>query len=326
MRRLPLLLALILSFTFTGNRAAAQQSSAPPAPSAPADITKLFDYDAKLPLDIKENRVYTRPGGIRIIDLTYASPVQGRVTAFLVLPEGKGPFAGILFGHWGPGNRTEFLSESELYARAGAVSLLIDYPWTRPAEWRRPIPNYAKPEVDLPIYAQAVVDLRRGFDLLVARADVDAKRIAYVGHSYGAQWGAILTAIDRRMKTSILVGGVPTAASVWLHDMTEYSAEEKEQATRYVAVFEPFDAIHFIPRSTGIPVLFQFANFEPHFDRKDMDEYFQAAGEPKDEKWYDTGHELMNMHVVLDRGRWLREQIGIEPIAPLMEQALKNEK
>jgi hypothetical protein len=57
-----------------------------------------------------------------------------------------------------------------------------------------------------------------------------------------------------------------------------------------------------------------------------MDEYFQAAGEPKDEKWYDTGHELMNMHIVLDRGRWLREQIGIEPIALLMEQALKNEK
>jgi hypothetical protein len=57
-----------------------------------------------------------------------------------------------------------------------------------------------------------------------------------------------------------------------------------------------------------------------------MDRYFQAAGEPKDEKWYDTGHEPMNLHIVLDRGRWLREQIGIEPIAPLMEQALKNEK
>jgi hypothetical protein len=57
-----------------------------------------------------------------------------------------------------------------------------------------------------------------------------------------------------------------------------------------------------------------------------MDRYFQAAGEPKDEKWYDTGHEPMNLHIVLDRGRWLREQIGIEPIAPSMEQALKNEK
>ncbi len=32
------------------------------------------------------------------------------------------------------------------------------------------------------------------------------------------------------------------------------------------------------------------------------------------------------MRIVLDRGKWLREQIGLEPIAPLMEQALKNEK
>ncbi|MGA8074527.1 MAG: hypothetical protein WB995_13700 [Candidatus Acidiferrales bacterium] len=57
-----------------------------------------------------------------------------------------------------------------------------------------------------------------------------------------------------------------------------------------------------------------------------MDEYFQAAGEPKDEKRYDTGHELMNMHIGLPRDKWLREQIGIEPIAPLRKQALKNEK
>ena len=64
-------------------------------------------------------------------DLTYASPKGGRVTAYLVAPAGKGPFAGLVFGHWGPGNRTEFLPEATLYARAGAASLLVDYPWVR---------------------------------------------------------------------------------------------------------------------------------------------------------------------------------------------------
>jgi cephalosporin-C deacetylase-like acetyl esterase len=49
------------------------------------------------------------------------------------------------------------------------------------------------PPLDMEI--QAVVDLRRGIDLLLARSDVDPKRLAYVGHSYGAQWGSILSAL-----------------------------------------------------------------------------------------------------------------------------------
>jgi hypothetical protein len=40
------------------------------------------------------------------------------------------------------------------------------------------------------------VDLRRGLDLLVARNNVDAKRIGFVGHSFGAQCGNILDAVD----------------------------------------------------------------------------------------------------------------------------------
>lgn len=57
-----------------------------------------------------------------------------------------------------------------------------------------------------------MVDLRRGVDLLRARADVDPNRIAYVGHSAGAHWDAILSGVDRRLKTVVLMAGVPTEA------------------------------------------------------------------------------------------------------------------
>ncbi len=63
---------------------------------------------------------------------------------------------------------------------------------------------------------QAVVDLRRGVDLLLGRSDVDPRRLAYVGHSYGAQWGSILSAVDRRMKTSVLMAGVAEMADILL--------------------------------------------------------------------------------------------------------------
>lgn len=313
MKSTALFLLAALALSFAGH---AQEKTA-------TDSARLFDYDAKQPLDIQQTHTYDRDGGVNVIDLTYASPRQGRVTAFLVVPPGKGPFAAILFGHWGGGNRTEFLSEAELYGQAGALSLLIDYPWTRPAPWRRSIPNLDKPELDLEIQSQAVVDLRRGLDLLLARPDVDPKRVAYVGHSFGAQWGAILAAVDKRIKTAVLVGGTPTTADVWLHDdpdNVEFLKTNREKVDKYLAGTQPLNAINFIGRSAPIPLLFQFAGFEQNFSREAMDRYYAAAGEPKEVKWYDTGHDLNDFQAMLDRAAWLEKQIGLRPIGPILEK------
>src|SRR5437870_12225954 len=142
------------------------------------ELRQMFDYDQKLPLDVKEVGFRDR-NGVRIHDINYASPKFGRVTAYLVEPSVKGKYAGMVFGHWGYGNRTEFLPEAILYARAGAVSLLIDYPWVRPAPWRKKLPGPSKPEGDHEAFVQAVVDLRRGLDLLAGRPDVNPRRLGY---------------------------------------------------------------------------------------------------------------------------------------------------
>ena len=93
---------------------------------------------------------------------------------------------------------------------------MIDYPWVRPQPWRRKVYAAAtSAEQDRDVLAQAVVDLRSALDVLLARPDVDPKRIAYVGHSFGPQFGAMLTAVDRRMATSILIAGVPGSAALW---------------------------------------------------------------------------------------------------------------
>src|SRR3982751_1718824 len=96
----------------------------------------LFDYDLKAPLDIHDKVIEEFDGG-SLHDITYKSPKGGPVAAYLVVPKGKGPFAAILFGHWGNGTRAEFIPEAKLYARAGAVSLIPDYPWDRPQPWRK---------------------------------------------------------------------------------------------------------------------------------------------------------------------------------------------
>jgi dienelactone hydrolase len=170
------------------------------------EMLRHFDYNRKAPLDVQESGVERR-GEVTIHDVSYASPKGGRVPAYLVVPGGKGPFAAVIWGHWYmPGseflNRKEFLDEAVMLAASGVVSLLPDGPIARPGYVRDP-----DPLGDLRIQqrVQAIVDMRRGADLLLARTDVDPKRLAYVGHSYNAATGGFLAGIDKRFKAFVLM-------------------------------------------------------------------------------------------------------------------------
>ena len=311
--------------------AAAFMALAPPlAAQDLASLKALYTYDAARPLDTKLTLV-GRQDGAAIYDLDYASPIAGRVTGFLVVPDGPGlepPFAGIVFGHWGPGNRTEFLSEATLYAAAGAVSVLIDYPWVRPEPNRRAQGRGLKePQKDRDSWTQAVVDLRRAFDLLESRKDVDRARLGYVGHSYGAQWGAALSAVDKRMKATVLVGGVPDQECLMngpdpdMRAMT--AAHTKEEYDAYLALNRPFDAIRAIGFAAPVPLLFQFARHESSFTEADMKRYYEAASAPKDIRWYETGHDLNDLRTLADRAAWLGPKLGLKPLRPLFEKRME---
>jgi hypothetical protein len=102
-----------------------------------------LDYDHAASLEIKETGV-NRRSDVAIDDISYASPKGGRVPAYLVVPDGKGPFAAVIWGHWYWSNsefrnRREFLEEAVVLAHSGVVSLLIDGPVARPATSTRKI-------------------------------------------------------------------------------------------------------------------------------------------------------------------------------------------
>jgi dienelactone hydrolase len=277
---------------------------------------QLFAYDQKAPLDLQETSVVDR-SGVEIHDINFVSPKGGRVTAYLVTPSTKGPHAGIIYGHWGNGNRTEFLPEAIVLARAGTVSVLIDYPWERTGPWWQEKPGLNEPEKRTAQYVQTVIDLRRAIDLLLARPDVDAKRIAYVGHSYGAQWGAILVAIDKRMKAAVLMAGVPTAASIWIESTEDAGivafrkSLPKGQLEKFVEVYSPLDAVRYVPHAAPVSLLFQFAHQERFMTADHMRQYAEAASQPKQVKWYDAGHELQDIQAMTDRDNWLRKELGL---------------
>lgn len=290
------------------------------------DVAALFDYDSKAPLDIHDKIIEEFDGG-SLHDITYTSPKGGPVAAYLVVPTGKGPFAAILFGHWGNGTRAEFIPEAKLYARAGAVSLIPDYPWDRSQPWHKALDHYDKPELDREIEIQAVLDLRRGLDLLIARPDVDPKRLAYVGHSYGAQWGAILSAVDKRMKTSVLMAGVAEFGDILRSNepgMVDFrKSRPPGQLERYAQVTGNIDAIHFVSHAAPVPLLFQFAKFEQYFDKTSMDHYVAAASDPKKVLYYDTGHDLNDPLALEERYDWLAKQIGLRRVPILSSSSPK---
>lgn len=85
-------------------------------------------------------------------------------------------------------NRTEFLDEALVLAHSGVISLLPDHVIVHRGfvEDKTPLN-----EQQIDVEVQQDVNLRRGADLLLARKDVDPKRLAYVGHSCDASAGAI---------------------------------------------------------------------------------------------------------------------------------------
>jgi dienelactone hydrolase len=54
---------------------------------------------------------------------------------------------------------------------------------------------------------QTVKDFRRCIDYLETRPDIDTGKIAYEGMSWGGNMGPLITAVEERLKASVLIGG-----------------------------------------------------------------------------------------------------------------------
>lgn len=66
------------------------------------------------------------------------------------------------------------------------------------------------PKAGRDLVVQWAKDLGRAVDYLETRKDIDSHRLAYYGLSLGAVWGPVLTAVEPRLKASVLVaGGLP---------------------------------------------------------------------------------------------------------------------
>jgi dienelactone hydrolase len=282
------------------------------APPASAQALAIFDYDAKPPVEFHEHG-REAVDAVTVADVSYASPKGGRVPAYLVTPPGPGPFPAVLFMHWGQGDRTEFLSEAVRYAKSGALSLMIDAPYNRPDAKEFAFIADAASERDM--FVQLVIDLRRAVDVLLARPDVDGKRIAYVGHSLGATWGGALAGVEKRIGSYVLMGGLPRVTDVFGDDWFArqlQKAFKKEQLQAYVEVLSPINPERFVGHAAPAPILFQFARHDRFISEKAAADYEKAASAPKEARRYFTSHEFGDEDSARDRREWLFRQLALK--------------
>lgn len=285
------------------------------------DLTRQFDYEHEASLDVRELSRENRDG-VTLIDLTYASPLGGRVPAYMVVPAGRGPFAAILYGHWMmPGSpmrsRREFLDEAIVMARSGAVSLLIDATLVRP--------GFVEEKDELRAQAQSaeaarqqVVDLRRGVDLLIARRDVDPTRMAYVGHSFGAHVGGILSAVEKRINSFVLMAGV-FADEEYVFDpdnpeMLKVRERIGDQMLRdFFRKYAFDDPLHFVGHSGPAHIFLQFGRQDKPIPLKLARRFYDLFPGPKKIAFYDAGHAL-DRKARMERVKWLAGRLSLRPV------------
>ncbi len=267
----------------------------------------LFDYPTAEPLALKEIGAEKREGAT-VRDITFAVPGRTDVTkAYLVVPEGAGPFAGVLWVHWlgeaPTTNRGQYLGEAVALAPRGVVSLLVDATWSAPDWYEQRVP-----EQDYANSIRQVIALRRATDLLASRPDVDKARLGFVGHDYGGMYGMLMAGLDRRAKTYVYVA-VASSLNDWA-----FFARQPRSKTEYLRRNAPLELTDYLRQVTNASTLFQFASNDVYVARADTAVVLGAASDPKERRFYEADHAMRVPQAAEDRQAWLVKELGLKPL------------
>jgi hypothetical protein len=292
-----------------------------------ADATYFNDYDSKLPFNesvVEVNEVndtidffgITRPRHYRRVVFRYQSRPGEMVPALLTFPaESTGKVPCIVFLH-GIGQSKKFLDEiTTPFNEAGFAMVTFD--------------QHMQGERDVKgVMAQAVAfrkrpwktinDTRRLIDYLETHPDIDSDRIYLIGASYGAITGCTAVAFDKRIKAAIMVvggGNIPVLLDAPLIKNNAPRALYMIAKPLVGFLMRPADPIRYAAKTAPTPMLFQNGDQDTLVTPAAGKELFNAAGEPKEIRWYPCDHpglvksQAGVIVAILDEGlQWLIEK------------------
>ena len=265
----------------------------------------LFNYDAAIPLGVVEKGVEKREG-VSIRDVTFNALMGKDTAAYIVTPEGKGPFAAVLWVHWlgepETTNRTQFLDEAVKLASQGVVSVLVDAMWSTAVnpDW------FGKrvPEEDYANSIRQVIALRRGMDLLLAQQNVDKARVGLVGHDYGGMYSMMMAGVDQRAKACVYVAVVPS-----LNDWAFLGPQPKSRAA-YLRQNAMLELTDYLRQVKNAATFLQFGTKDVYVSRVEGGMVANAAG-TKNRKVYEADHDMKLPEIAVDRAAFLTRELGL---------------
>jgi dienelactone hydrolase len=273
---------------------------------APAEQAARFDY-AKSTLKAAPGGTFAKARCCNITEWQLSTPEGEMVELTVVDPPAKGKHPMVLWLHreGQEVKRAGFQLEAETLAAQGVASLLVELPFKRPYVHREN--NNAG---DAESIRLAIVAARRALDWAATRPEYDMKKVAVVGHRFGAWAAVLLTAVDTRIDGALLMSP-PGKPSGWLQVTEQPRAKAfresfpKEAWSNYLNSIDPLDPEKWIGFATPAKVHFQFGSNDQWVQTLEQVDLFRATSQPKSRAMYDAD-ELLNDEAKRDRAAWLR--------------------
>lgn len=267
-----------------------------------SQVAELAAYDDGKPL-----RVRVEAENTGSTDITFQSPRGGDVEATILVPPDAGegeqhPVA--VYTHPYLFSRALYYREAFDLAERGIAVLLVNAVFTREDVQR----------VDLmdPVYSAGafrslvrhdLVDLRRSFDYLERRKDIDMERVAVVGQEYGALPAGGLAVVDDRIDALVLAAVPAEPSKYWAKEFVPQETHESFHET-----LRDFDPTRLLGSIDG-DVLLQLPRQDEDWPVAEYERLAEEA-DGADVRWYEYGHSL-GPEADADRVAWLIEKLGV---------------
>jgi dienelactone hydrolase len=209
---------------------------------------RSFDYQMSPKRDLPNS-------GVRVFRVQFPSPVKSAtpenntVHAEYYLPDGKGPFPGVIVLDITAGNQALSRHLSIFLAQKKIAALFVQmayYGPRRPAgsKLRLLMPNI---QHSMDAIRQTVLDLRVAASWLESRAEIDGKRLGILGTSLGSFMAALEAEMEPKLgRVVVLLGGGGVVEAYYHHPQAapyrkvyEALGGTKEKLARVLAPADP---------------------------------------------------------------------------------------
>jgi dienelactone hydrolase len=254
------------------------------------------------------------PDSLKVVNLDYSACDGKPLKAYLIsssnVQAGKQP--AILYVHWFDprvknSNREEFVAEAVAYVQKGGVTLLVSTFWSVPGGYydkRRWQDDYSNTVSQLR-------DLRRELQLLRTEPGVDAKKIVYVGHDYGAVFGAMLAPYEPEVAGWALSAGAADISSWYLYGSAS-GVPTGDDLKKYLAQFAPIQPYVLLKKSSA-PVLLQYAKADEFINDEQQQKMRSSMPKGSIFKVYESNHAMELPAIRVEREQWVSEKLGSAP-------------